>query len=140
MAMNSRLGGPTWLIPAGLLALVGAGAVALWRGPRSAPSLDEICALARQHQFDRAEDLMTRYLRIFPGDNRAHLLMAQFALDRSDPEPQRALDHLGEIQPRTSREAAVVRFSAWFKNGRFRVALGISARTLIGPARWSGFT
>ena len=29
---------------------------------------------------------------------------------------------------------------AWFKNGRFRVALGISARTLIGPARWSGFT
>ena len=45
MAMNSRLGGPTWLIPAGLLALVGAGAVALWRGPRSAPNLDEICAL-----------------------------------------------------------------------------------------------
>ncbi len=31
-------------------------------------------------------------------------------------------------------------FLAWFKNGRFRVALGISARTLIGPARWSGFT
>jgi len=111
MAMNPRLGGPTWLIPAGLLALVGAGALALWRGPRSAPNLDEICALARQHQFDRAEDLMTRYLRVFPGDNRAHLLMEQFALDRSDPEPQRALDHLGEIQPRTSREAAVVRFS-----------------------------
>ncbi len=32
------------------------------------------------------------------------------------------------------------RHGAWFKNGRFRVALGISARTLIGPARWSGFT
>ena len=29
---------------------------------------------------------------------------------------------------------------AWFKNARFRVTLGISARTLIGPARWSGFT
>jgi hypothetical protein len=111
MAMNPRLGGPTWLIPAGLLALVGAGAVALWRGPRSAPKLDEICALARQHQFDRAEDLMTRYLRVFPGDNRAHLLLAQFAMDRSDPQPQRALDHLGEIQSRTFREAAVVRFS-----------------------------
>jgi len=25
-------------------------------------------------------------------------------------------------------------FSAWFKNARFRVTLGISARTLIGPA------
>ena len=29
---------------------------------------------------------------------------------------------------------------AWFKNARFRVTLGISARTLIGPARCSGFT
>ncbi len=25
-------------------------------------------------------------------------------------------------------------FEAWFKNARFRVTLGISARTLIGPA------
>ena len=32
------------------------------------------------------------------------------------------------------------RSRAWFKNARFRVTLGISARTLIGPARWSGFT
>ncbi len=109
--MNPRLGGPNWFILAGLLTLMGAGAVALWRGPRSAPNLGEICALARQHQFDRAENLMTRYLRVFPGDNRAHLLMAQFAMDRSDPETQRALDHLGKIQPRTSQEAAVVRFS-----------------------------
>ena len=29
---------------------------------------------------------------------------------------------------------------AWFKNAHFRVTLRISARTLIGPARWSGFT
>ena len=29
---------------------------------------------------------------------------------------------------------------AWFKNARFRVTLGISARTLIGPASCSGFT
>jgi tetratricopeptide (TPR) repeat protein len=111
IAMSPRLGGPTWLILAGMLALVGAGAMALWRGPRSVPNLDEICALARHHQFDRAEDLMAGYLRAFPGDSRAHLLMAQFALDRPDPEPQRALDHLGEIHPRTSQEAAVVRFS-----------------------------
>src|SRR5271166_1669524 len=34
-------------------------------------------------------------------------------------------------------DAAVV---AWFKNARFRVTPGISARTLIGPARWSGFS
>ena len=43
----------------------------------------------------------------------------------------------------TGRSVKVLRADlnkAWFKNGRFRVALGISARTLIGPARWSGFT
>ena len=27
-----------------------------------------------------------------------------------------------------------LRIRAWFKNARFRVTLGISARTLIGPA------
>ena len=37
-------------------------------------------------------------------------------------------------------EFAGAAYMAWFKNGRFRVALGISARTLIGPAGWSGFT
>ena len=29
-------------------------------------------------------------------------------------------------------------FKAWFKNARFRVTLGISARTLIGPAVGAG--
>jgi hypothetical protein len=39
--------------------------------------------------------------------------MAQFALDRSDPEPQRALDHLGQIHPRTSQEASAFRVFVW---------------------------
>jgi tetratricopeptide (TPR) repeat protein len=110
--MYPRHVSPIWFILAGMLALVGASAVTLWRGPRSAPDLDEICALARQHQFDHAESLAARYLQVFPSNNRAHLLMAQFALDRPDPAPQRALKHLKEIGPRTSQEAAVVRFSA----------------------------
>ena len=29
---------------------------------------------------------------------------------------------------------ASLRMRAWFKNARFRVTLGLSARTLIGPA------
>ena len=37
-------------------------------------------------------------------------------------------------------EGSAAAISAWFQNARFRVTLGISARTLIGPARWSGFT
>ncbi len=31
-------------------------------------------------------------------------------------------------------KAAGIEPGAWFKNARFRVTLGISARTLIGPA------
>ena len=73
--------------------------------------LDEICALARQRDFDQAEELMVRYLRVYPDNNRAHLLMAQFAMDRPDPQPQRALDHLGRIHGGTTKEAAIVRFS-----------------------------
>jgi tetratricopeptide (TPR) repeat protein len=94
-----------------MAALLGTGAVTLWHGSSPVPELAEICALARHHQFDQAESLAICYLRNFPGSNRAHLLMAQFALDRPDPAPQRALEHLDQIQPRTSQEAAVVRFS-----------------------------
>ena len=36
--------------------------------------------------------------------------MAQFALDRSDPQPEQALDHLRRVQNTTPREAAIVRF------------------------------
>ena len=108
--MSPRLGGPTWFILAGMLTLLGAGAMALWSGPRPVPSLDEICALARQHHFDQAEVLMTRYLRANPNDNRAHLLMAQFALDQPDPHPQHALNQLGQIQPSTPKVGALVKF------------------------------
>jgi len=110
-AMTPRIPGPQWIVLTGLLAILGAGAVALWRGPRPAPGLDEICALARQRDFDQAEDLLARYLRAYPDDNRAHLLMAQFAMDRPDPQPERALDHLGQIHIGTAKEAAIVRFS-----------------------------
>ncbi len=109
--MTPRIPSPPWIILAGLLALTGAGAGALWRGPRRAPGLQEICALARQRDFDQAEALLVRYLRTYPDDNLAHLLMAQLAMDRPDPRPERALDHLGQIHSGTAKEAAIVCFS-----------------------------
>ena len=74
------------------------------------PDLDQICALARARQYDQAQELMTQFLRAFPDHPRANLLMAQFALDRPDPQPERALDYLRRVQTTTPREAAIVRF------------------------------
>jgi tetratricopeptide (TPR) repeat protein len=68
---------------------------------------------------------MARYLQAFPGDDRAHLLMAQFAMDRPDAQPQFALDHLRRIRTSTRKEAAVVRFSvgkAQYQQQRYDLA------------------
>jgi tetratricopeptide (TPR) repeat protein len=108
-----------------LAVLMGAGVVMAWRGFQSPPDFDTICALARQGQFERADSLLTRYLRILPRDDRAQLLSAQLAMDRPDAQPQRALEHLARIRPGTPREAAVVRFSvgkAHYQQKRYDLA------------------
>ena len=68
---------------------------------------------------------MARYLQALPRDYRAHLAMAQFAMDRPDAQPQLALDHLGGILTSTRQEAAVVRFSvgkAHYQQQRYDLA------------------
>jgi tetratricopeptide (TPR) repeat protein len=100
-----------WIVLAGLAVLMGTGALVARRRFQTPPDLGAICALAREGRFDRAQELMAGYLEVFPGDDRAHLLMAQFAMDRPDAQPLVALDHLGWIHSRTPRDAAVVRFS-----------------------------
>jgi tetratricopeptide (TPR) repeat protein len=95
-----------------LAVLAGAGVLVAWRRFQTAPlDLGTICALARQGRFERAQELMARYLEAFPNDDRAHLIMAQLAMDRPDAQPQLALDHLGRIRTSTPQEAAVLRFS-----------------------------
>jgi tetratricopeptide (TPR) repeat protein len=125
MVMTSRSRAPTRMILAVLAVLMGAGALVAGRTFRAPPDLDTICALGREGQFDRAQELLARYLRAYPGDDRAHLIMAQFAMDRPDVRPQIALDHLGRIRPGTPREAAVVRFSvgkAHYQQRRYDLA------------------
>jgi tetratricopeptide (TPR) repeat protein len=99
------------IVLAVLAVLLGVGALVAWRRFPAPPELGPICALGRQGRFDQAQELMARYLQAHPGDDRAHLIMAQFAMDRPDAQPQLALDHLGRIRTGTPREAAVVRFS-----------------------------
>src|SRR3954465_12246211 len=108
--MTSRSRAPVCLVLAVLAVLMGAGARVAWRGIHAPPDLGAICALAREGRFDRAQELMGLYLHAFPGADRAHLLMAQLAMDRPDARPLLAMDHLGRTRTGTPREAAVVRF------------------------------
>jgi tetratricopeptide (TPR) repeat protein len=109
--MTLRARPPIRNVLAVLSVLVATGALAAWRWCQAPPDKTAIGALAREGQFDRAQQLMTRYLQAFPGDDRARLMMAQFAMDRPDAQPQLALDHLARIRTSSPREAAVVRFS-----------------------------
>jgi tetratricopeptide (TPR) repeat protein len=123
--MTSRSRAPIRIVLAILAVLIGAGALVAWRGFRAPPDLGAIRALAREGQFDRAQELMGRYLRAFPTDRRAHLLMAQFAMDRPDAHPELALDHLGRIQASGAKEAALVRFcvgKAHYQQKRYDLA------------------
>jgi tetratricopeptide (TPR) repeat protein len=123
--MTLRSLAPIWIALAVLAVLMGAGALLAWRDFQAVPNLGAISALARQGQFDRAQTLTARYLQAFPGDDRAHLLMAQLAMDRSDAQPKFALDHLGRIRTGTPKEAAVVRFSvgkAHYQQKRYDLA------------------
>src|SRR4051812_27451445 len=123
MTLPSRA--PIGILLAVLTVLMGAGALVAWRVCQAPPDLGAICARAREGRFDRAQELMARYLQAFPGHDRAHLLMAQFAMDRPDAQPQFALDQLGRIRTRTPKEAAVVRFSvgkAHYQQKRYDLA------------------
>jgi tetratricopeptide (TPR) repeat protein len=125
MVMTSRSRTPRWALAAALAVLLGAGALISWRVLHAPPDLDAICALARDGQFDRAQELMSVYIQAFPDNDRAHLLMAQFAMDRPDAQPQLALDHLRRIRTATPREAAVLRFSvgkAHYQEKRYDLA------------------
>jgi len=75
---------------------------------RRRPPLDEVCALAQSNRFDEAEARGTDYLRLFPADSRAFLVMAEIALARPSPEPRRALEWLDRIHPDSPSLAAWV--------------------------------
>jgi tetratricopeptide (TPR) repeat protein len=110
---------------AALASLMGVGGLLLWRELRLPPKLNEIHALAQQGRFDRAEELTKRYLQVFPGDDRAHLLMAQVAMDRTDPQPEYALEHLHKVQADTPKDAAILRFfvgKAYYQQKRYDLA------------------
>ena len=113
------------IILAAMVCLIGAGALVLWHEHEALPSIEDVRALARQRQFAQAQVLLTRYLRVFPSDNRAHLLMAQVAMDRPDPQPDCALEHLHKVKADTPKDAAILRLfegKAYYQQKRYDLA------------------
>jgi tetratricopeptide (TPR) repeat protein len=125
-AIQARSRAPIWILAPALVLLLASALLVLWRhGASAPPSLNEVRALARQKQFDLAQERMTQYLQAFPRDGQAHLLMAHLSMDRPDPQPELALKHLGQVQPASEKETAIVCFSegkAYYQQQRYDLA------------------
>jgi tetratricopeptide (TPR) repeat protein len=122
---NRRSGRQIVMAAAAVLAVGCLTAVRFWRGLRTTPSLDEIRALARASQFDRAQALLQRYLQARPDDARARLLMADLTTEPTNANPELALAQLQAIQPDGTKQAALVKFfegKARYQQGRYDLA------------------
>jgi tetratricopeptide (TPR) repeat protein len=97
------------ILVAGVSALACGVAWAGWAALRRLPSLDNAIRLAVAGRFDEAEAIVRDYLKADPQSPKAHMLAAQFALNRPvppaepgdeiDPAPAlAALDHLSRIR------------------------------------------
>jgi tetratricopeptide (TPR) repeat protein len=113
------------LIAVTMLFVSGMAALIIRRALGPTPSLSEVRALARARQFNRAQALLARYLRAHPQNTGARLLMAQITTEPTNLHPEIALDHLGIIQPDTSKQAASAKFfkgKARYQQGRYDLA------------------
>jgi tetratricopeptide (TPR) repeat protein len=120
-----RLPNVIGMLAAVVLCVSGIIAIVNWRAAGPAPSLDEIRALARARQFDRARSLLQRYLQSYPKNARARLLMASLATEPADAHPSLALAHLNAIRPESPRQAAMVKLyegKAHYQEGRYDLA------------------
>src|SRR5262249_37354169 len=75
---------------------------------RPPPSLDEVVELSNAGRFDEAEARGEAYLQSSPDAARALLVMAELAMARRSPAPDRALDRLGRIRAESPEMAAWV--------------------------------
>ena len=103
----------------------GFGTIATWLALASNPNLDRVRALARAHEFARAQALLEDYLRVSPRNDRAHLLMAQLTTEPDNAHPDLALLHLQAVRPNGPKQAALLKFlegKARYQQGRYDLA------------------
>jgi tetratricopeptide (TPR) repeat protein len=75
---------------------------------RPAPKLDGLDALLDNKRFDEVEKRLDDYLRFYPNNLQANMLMAQVALAREDQKPEVALRHLNRIKTRDRGTRALI--------------------------------
>jgi len=113
------------IVVAVVLSVGGIAALAIRRTLAPTPNLNEIRALARAGQFNRAQTLLNRYLQVYPRNDRAHLLMARLTTEPTNSHPELALEHLRAIRPGSPKHAASVKFLeglACYQQGRYDLA------------------
>ena len=123
--MSAQSRAPIWMLLAAMVSLMGAGVLMLWREHNVPPNLEAVRAWPGSVSSWRRRRVLARYLRVFPADQGAHLLMAQIAMDRPDPQPDYALEHLRKVQPDTPKDTAILRFfegKAYYQQKRYDLA------------------
>jgi tetratricopeptide (TPR) repeat protein len=75
---------------------------------RPSPSLGGLQPLLVAKRFDEAERRIQAYLKAYPSNSQAHMLMAQVALARQDQKPRLALEHLKSVRADDSASQAIV--------------------------------
>jgi tetratricopeptide (TPR) repeat protein len=121
------------IVPAtGLVVLaIVAVAMILAAPQRPVATLDGLSPLIAARRWDDAERRLADYLRAHPRDVRANLLMAQVALARDVPKPERALHHLDRIDGGDVR----IRTTVLLHRGKALSELG---RNDEAEAAWKG--
>jgi tetratricopeptide (TPR) repeat protein len=100
-----------WLLLGALLLCIGGlGALAIRRSRGPTPTLDEVRALARSKEFRRAQVLLDRYVKVYPSNQRAHLLMAELATEPGNAQPALALAEIAKLRPTSAKQAALIKF------------------------------
>ena len=123
--MTSKARSQILIAATAVLFLGGITVLIVLRSLAPTPNLGEVRALARARQFHRAQMLLNRFLRVYPRNDRAHLLMAQLTTEPTNPQPGVALEHLGTIQTKVPKQTATLKFlagKAHYQQGRYDLA------------------
>jgi tetratricopeptide (TPR) repeat protein len=108
-----------------MLSVVGITGFVFWQVKASVPKIETVRALARAHQFGRAQMLLARYLQKYPQSDRAHLLMAQLTTEADNAHPELALEHMRAVRPASTKQSAVIKFlegKAQYQQQRYDLA------------------